>query len=176
MKTYNSILIADDNVAIHTALQLCLDTTFKNIRSVTKPDDILKAIAQEEFDVVLLDMNFTLGTNTGQDGLMWLRAIKKRHPQLPVVLLTAYANIQLAVKGMKYGAADFITKPWDNDELIRKLKDAIDNSMATETLDQAEAEHIRRAVSLCHGNLSKAAETLNISRQTLYNKIKKLED
>lgn len=176
MNKYNSILIVDDNIAIHTALQFCLETTFKNIKSISDPNDILKTLAQEEFDIVLLDMNFTLGTNTGQDGIMWLKAIKKRHPQLPVVLLTAYANIQLAVKGMKYGAADFITKPWDNDELTRKLKDAIDNNLAIETLDQAEAEHIRKAISLCHGNLSKAAEMLNISRQTLYNKIKKLEE
>lgn len=176
MRTYNSILIVDDNTAIHTALQFCLETTFKKIISISDPNDILKTIAQEEIDVVMLDMNFTLGVNTGQDGLMWLRAIKKRHPQLPVVLLTAYANIQLAVRGMKYGASDFITKPWDNDDLIRKLKDAIDNNHAIETLDQAESEHIRKAVGLCHGNLSKAAEMLNISRQTLYNKIKKLDD
>ena len=90
------------------------------------------------------------------------------------MLLTAYADIQLAVRGLKSGAADFITKPWDNDELIRKLKDVLDMQAEIVTLDEAEAEHIRRAIDHCHGNLTKAAELLGITRQTLYNKMKRL--
>ena len=172
----SKILIVDDNEDVLIALNFLLKDKVEAVKVATNPERVEHFMKTFEPDVILLDMNFTLGTNTGQDGIMWLRAIKKRHPQLPVVLLTAYANIQLAVKGMKYGAADFITKPWDNEELTRKLKDAIDNNLAIETLDQAEAEHIRKAISLCHGNLSKAAEMLNISRQTLYNKIKKLEE
>lgn len=84
--------------------------------------------SEEDVDVVLLDMNFSLGLNSGQDGLFWLRTIKKLHPNTPVVLMTAYANVQLAVKGLKYGAADFVTKPWDNDKLISTLRDAIEKS------------------------------------------------
>ena len=122
--------------------------------------------------MVLLDMNFTLGVNSGQEGLMWLRTIKKLHPDVPVVLVTAYADVKLAVRGLKTGAVDFVTKPWDNDELIRVLKDAIDKSEAVVPLEQLETEHVRKVVDKCHGNISKAAELLGITRQTLYNKVK----
>jgi len=112
--------------------------------------------------------------NSGSEGLLWLRTIRKHHPQLPVVLLTAYADIALAVRGLKSGAADFITKPWDNDELVRKLKDVLDMQGEIVTLDEVEAEHIRRTIDRCHGNLSKAAQLLGVTRQTLYNKMKRL--
>lgn len=134
----------------------------------------MKTMAQEEIDIVLLDMNFTLGVNSGQEGLFWLRAIRKQHPQTPVVLLTAYADVMLAVKGLKSGAADFITKPWDNDELVRKLKDVLDMQYEIVSLDEVEREHIRRTLDRCHGNLTQTAELLGITRQTLYNKMKRL--
>ena len=91
-----------------------------------------------------------------------------------MVLLTAYADVSLAVRGLKSGAADFIVKPWDNDELVRKLKDVLDMQGEIVSLDEMEAEHIRRTIDHCHGNLSKAAELLGITRQTLYNKMKRL--
>jgi DNA-binding NtrC family response regulator len=95
------------------------------------------------------------------------------HPNIPVVLVTAYADVKLAVKGMKIGAMDFIAKPWDNDELIRVLRDAVDKNHKVVPLNQMESEHIRKVVDKCHGNVSKAAELLGITRQTLYAKIKK---
>ena len=167
---YGTILIVDDNIAILTALKICLDGVFDNIITLSAPEKILPTLQQEEVNIVLLDMNFSLGVNSGQDGLLWLRTIKKHHPNMPVVLITAYAEVQLAVKGLKSGAADFITKPWDNDELIRVLKDAVDNSCEIVPLEQLETEHVRKVVDKCHGNMSKAAELLGISRQTLYNK------
>ena len=174
MNKYGTILVVDDNTSILTAMRYLLDSVFERILTLSQPDDILKTMAQEEIDMVLLDMNFTLGVNSGQEGLFWLRAIRKQHPQTPVVLLTAYADVSLAVRGLKSGAADFITKPWDNDELIRKLKDVLDMQHEIVTLDEVEAEHIRRTLDHCHGNLSKAAELLGITRQTLYNKIRSL--
>ena len=169
MKT---ILIVDDNTAILTALKICLDGVFERIITLSTPDSILTTLQQEQVDVVLLDMNFTLGVNSGQEGLMWLRTIHKLHPDVPVVLVTAYADVKLAVRGLKTGAVDFVTKPWDNDELIRVLKDAIDKSEAVVPLEQLETEHVRKVVDKCHGNMSKAAELLGITRQTLYNKVK----
>jgi len=174
MNKYGTILVVDDNTSILTAMRYLLDSVFERILTLSQPDDILKTMAQEEIDMVLLDMNFTLGVNSGQEGLFWLRTIRKQHPQTPVVLLTAYADVSLAVRGLKSGAADFITKPWDNDELIRKLKDVLDMQHEIVTLDEVEAEHIRRTLDHCHGNLSKAAELLGITRQTLYNKIRSL--
>ena len=146
MNTYGTILIADDNAAILTAMRYLLDSTFEQVLTTSQPDDILKIMAQQTVDLVLLDMNFTLGVNSGNEGLFWLRAIRKQHPQTPVILITAYADINLAVKGLKNGAADFITKPWDNDELIRKLKDVLDMQKEIVTLDEMEAQHIRRTI------------------------------
>ena len=170
---YNTIIIVDDNPAILTALKICLATEFARIVTMTSPDTLVTTLAKEEaVDAVLLDMNFSLGVNTGQDGLFWLRAVKKLHPNTPVVLITAYADLQLAIKGMKSGAADFITKPWDNNELIQKLHDAIDRSREVVPLDEVEQQHVRKVVEQCHGNMSRAAEMLGITRQTLYKKIK----
>ena len=175
MQNYGTILIIDDNEAILTALKYCLSGTFEKVLTMTSPDSVISFLNQEEVNLILLDMNFTLGVNSGQDGLLWLQAIRKHHPEIPVVLITAYADVSLAVRGLKRGAADFITKPWDNDELVRKLKDVLDLQDEVATLDEMEADHIRRTLDRVHGNLSKAAELLGITRQTLYNKMKKLE-
>lgn len=174
MSTYGTILVADDNAAILTAMKYLLADTFEHVLTTTQPEDILKLMAQQPVDIILLDMNFTLGVNTGSEGLFWLRTIRKHHPQTPVVLLTAYADVNLAVKGLKNGAADFVTKPWDNDELLHKLKDVLEMKHEIVSLDEVEKEHIRRTIDHCHGNLSQAAELLGITRQTLYNKMKRL--
>ncbi len=175
MQNYGTILVIDDNEAILTALKYCLTSTFEKVMTLTSPESVISLLEQEQVNIILLDMNFTLGVNSGQDGLMWLQAIRKRHPEIPVVLITAYADVSLAVRGLKRGAADFITKPWDNDELVRKLKDVLEASDDMATLDEVEADHIRRAIDRCHGNLTKAADMLGITRQTLYNKMKKLQ-
>ena len=170
---YGTILIVDDNPAILTALKICLADVFEHILTLPNPDGVLALLQQERVDVILLDMNFTIGMNSGQEGLTWLRSIHRLHADIPVVLVTAFADIRLAVKGLKAGAADFITKPWDNDELIRVLKDAIDHSQEVIPLDQLEKAHVRKVVDSCHGNMSKAAELLGITRQTLYAKMRK---
>ena len=164
MNKYGTILIVDDNASILTAMHYLLDDTFERVLTTTQPEEILKLMAQQPVDLVLLDMNFTLGVNNGNEGLFWLRTIRKQHPQTPVVLLTAYADVNLAVKGLKNGAADF----------IRKLKDVLDMQNEIISLDEMEKEHIRRTIDHCHGNLTQAAELLGITRQTLYNKMKRL--
>ena len=172
--TYNTLVVVDDNAAILTALKICLAAEFERIVTLTSPDTLVATLAKEEaVDAVLLDTNFSLGVNTGQDGLFWLRTIKKLHPNTPVILITAYADVQLAVNGLKYGAADFVTKPWDNDRLIAALHEAIDKSREVIPLEQMEQEHVQRAVDQCHGNMSRTAEMLGITRQTLYKKLKK---
>lgn len=169
---YNTILIVDDNPAILTALKICLAGVFTRIVTLSSTDRLGATMSEEHVDVVLLDMNFSLGVNTGQDGLFWLRTLKKLHPDTPVVLMTAYADVQLAVKGLKNGAADFVTKPWNNDELVRTLRDAVEKSREVVTLDKLEQQHVHRVVEQCHGNMSKAAELLGITRQTLYRKLR----
>ncbi len=170
---YGTILVIDDNPAVLTALKICLGDTFERVLTLPCPDTVTSLLAQEKVDVILLDMNFSLGVNSGQEGLMWLRTLRRLHADIPVVLITAFADIQLAVKGLKSGASDFVTKPWDNDELIRVLKDAVDRSMEVETLESIESKHVHRVVDKCHGNISRAAELLGITRQTLYAKMKR---
>lgn len=167
---YGTILVVDDNLSILTAVKICLGKVFDRIITLSSPQSILPTLGQENVDVILLDMNFSLGVNSGQDGLIWLSAIRKKHPDIPVVLVTAYAYVKLAVRGLKNGAVDFVTKPWDNDELIRVLKDAVDNTKAVTPLHEVEKEHIKKVVDKCNGNMSKAAELLGITRQTLYRK------
>lgn len=173
MTKYKTILVVDDNPAILTAVKICLEGVFERVLTLTDPNRMLSTLQQEAVEVVLLDMNFGPGVNSGQEGLLWLRTLQKFHPNIPVVLVTAYADVKLAVRGLKTGAADFITKPWDNDELIRILKDAIDRSKEVIPLNQLEKVHVRKVVDSCHGNMSKAAELLGITRQTLYAKMRK---
>ena len=170
---YGTILVIDDNPSILTALKICLGENFERILTLPRPDTAPTLLQQEQVDIILLDMNFSLGVNSGQEGLMWLRIFHRLHSNIPVVLVTAFADIHLAVKGLKSGAADFVTKPWDNDELIRVLKDAIDRNTQVETLESIETKHIQRVVDKCHGNISRAAELLGITRQTLYAKLKR---
>ena len=169
---YNTILIVDDNPAILTALKIRLAGVFTRIVTLSSTDRLPAKLREEHPDVVLLDMNFSSGINSGNEGLFWLRTLKKLHPDTPVVLMTAYADVQLAVKGLKNGAADFVTKLWDNDELVRTLRDAVEKSREVVTLDKLEQQHVHRVVEQCHGNMSKAAELLGITRQTLYRKLK----
>ena len=171
MAQYGTIVVVDDNPAILTALKICLDSTFERVITLASPDSLPATLQQEKASIVLMDMNFTLGMNTGQEGLTWLRTLRHLHPQLPVVLITAYADVQLAVKCLKAGASDFVTKPWDNDELLRTLKDAVDKGQEIQSLDELERNHVKRVVDHCHGNISRAAELLGITRQTLYAKL-----
>ncbi|MCQ2239379.1 MAG: response regulator [Bacteroidaceae bacterium] len=174
MEKYGTLLAVDDNTGILTALKYCLNEVFDKVLTLDEPDKMMALLQQEAVDMILLDMNFSLGVNSGQEGIFWLQTLQKRHPDIPVVLLTAYADVPLAVKGLKNGASDFITKPWDNEELVHKLTDVMKKQRELEPLDKLESDHIQRALDKSHGNMSKAAEMLGITRQTLYNKLKKM--
>ena len=121
MKKEGSILIVDDNKSILTALQILLSSYFERIILHTSPNRIKTTLREEKIDLVLLDMNFSAGINNGNEGLFWLSEIKNTHPDIPVILITAYADIELAIEGMKRGATDFIVKPWNNLLLISTL-------------------------------------------------------
>ena len=123
-KSKAKILVVDDNSGIRAALKLLLPMHFAQVELIPSPNELVSRIAEFRPDVVLLDMNFHTDINTGNEGLYWLSEIKKRCPDIEVVLFTAYADIQLAVEGMKRGAFDFIVKPWDNEKLIETLKAA----------------------------------------------------
>ena len=124
MTKQGTILVVDDNKGILTAVQMLLGTCFEKVITISTPNKIKATLHDENIDVVLLDMNFSAGINTGNEGLFWLSEIKKEDASIQVVLFTAYADIDLAVRGIKEGAADFVVKPWDDAKLLETLKTA----------------------------------------------------
>lgn len=124
------ILIVDDNQGIRTALKLLLSSKFSEIELLSSPKNLISTMDIFRPDVVLLDMNFESNINSGNEGLFWAGELRQRYPDSRVVLFTAYADITLAVEGMKRGAYDFITKPWDNQKLINTLESAYNNTAA----------------------------------------------
>ena len=138
IKKQGTILIVDDNRNILTTVRMLLEPIFANIITIANPNSIPAKLREEHPDVVLLDMNFSSGINSGNEGLFWLREIKSLSPKTEVVLFTAYADIQLAVTGIKEGAADFIVKPFDNEKMISTLLEARDRNKAA---DKAMVKH-----------------------------------
>ena len=142
IKKQGTILIVDDNRNILTTVRMLLDPIFHNIITIANPNSIPAKLREEHPDVVLLDMNFSSGINSGNEGFFWLREIKSLSPKTEVVLFTAYADIQLAVTGIKEGAADFIVKPFDNEKMISTLLEARDKN---KTADKAMGKHSGKA-------------------------------
>ena len=130
MKKRGTLIVVDDNKNILTSLQYLLDGYFDKVLTLGSPVTLPTSIRQYKPEVVLLDMNFSSGQNLGNEGLYWLREIKRISPNTQVVLFTAYADIDLAVRGLKDGATDFVVKPWDNTKLVRTLLDASDKALA----------------------------------------------
>ena len=123
-KSKAKILVVDDNAGIRSALGILLPLHFSQVEIIPSPNELISRVGTFGPDAVLLDMNFHRDINTGNEGLYWLSELKSRYPDVQVVLFTAYADIALAVEGMKRGAADFIVKPWDNGKLINILENA----------------------------------------------------
>ena len=209
------ILVIDDNAAVRSTLNLVLKTQFSSVVVVGSPQFIPSQIGYDDIDVVLLDMNFSQGHLDGQDGLFWLDRIMNRsgleNPPA-VVMITAFGDVSLAVQALKNGAVDFIEKPWDNNDLISKLNEAIlkrrqriraanesvniqaepdwKSDVRTDvksglksgeksdekpriTLEEMERLSILEAIQESGRNYTEAAAKLGISRQTLYNKMKR---
>lgn len=125
-KKEGTLLIVDDNRSISMTLELLLAPYFKKIIALNSPNLIPTTLREnQDIDLVLLDMNFSAGINTGGEGMYWLRQIKSIDADISVVLFTAYADINLAVKAIKEGASDFVQKPWDNASLILTLQNAL---------------------------------------------------
>lgn len=189
------VAVIDDNRAVLKSLKLVLERIFSKVTIQTCPQTIPALLSGGKVDVILLDMNFNSQKLDGKEGMTWLRYIKEQPEAPAVVLITAFGDINLAVNSLKEGAEDFITKPWNNDILIEKLLKAIetcnlkhqnDLKMKTAedliskrektkrmTLDEMEKQHIMDIMEECGYNISEMADLLDVSRQTLYNKMKK---
>lgn len=160
MSKQGTVLVVDDNNAILTAMKMLLETVFARIITINSPELINAVLQKESPDVVLLDMNFKSGVNNGNEGLFWLGEIRKIKPLLPVVLFTAYADIDLAVKGIKEGAADFVVKPWDNDKLVQTLLTAASLEDKRGGKRNRESAHVPASPGMIWGD-SKAMRQLH---------------
>lgn len=189
------LLIIDDNEAVLRSLKLVFTGVFDHVVTAKNPQLLPAMLSAGNVDAVLLDMNFDTCRLDGSDGLFWLTRIKSSPSAPAVVLITAFGDVPLAVEAMKRGAEDFVTKPWDNDDLIAKLNRAMEKCRMKKaeqsavreanlyreraderknmTLEELKADHINNVVKECGGNLTLAASRLGINRQTLYNQMKK---
>lgn len=120
-----NILIVDDNKSILGTLKILLSSEFQAITTLYNPNLLLDELKKKDYNIVLLDMNFNAGINSGNEGIYWLERIKSDHPEVSVVMMTAYGDVELAVRSLKLGSTDFVLKPWDNQKLIATLKSAL---------------------------------------------------
>ena len=150
MAKEGTLLIVDDNRSILAALRLLLEKYFARVLTLPTPNRLATTLREEQIDVILLDMNFTAGINTGNEGIYWLSEIHARRPDIKVVLFTAYADIDLAVRAMRDGAVDFVVKPWDNDRLVASLRNAYNLARSAREVKQLK-EIKRERSSRCSG-------------------------
>lgn len=126
MNKQGTVIVVDDNKSILTAVELLLDDHFHKVITLNSPNALLTTLRENPTtDIILLDMNFKAGINTGNEGMYWLNKINSIDSTISVVLFTAYADIELAVRAIKEGASDFVVKPWDNARLIATLQNAM---------------------------------------------------
>ncbi len=129
------VLIVDDDEFIRLSLKVLLDESFLLIDNIANPDQIPSKLSSEGYDVVLLDMNFTLGDISGKEGLKWLDWIVNNSPEVSVVIITAYADLELAVEAIRLGAMDFVIKPWQNEKMIATANAAYQLSQSRKELN-----------------------------------------
>ena len=131
-----NILIVDDNKNILSALEIFLSPEFQTVTTLTNPNQIPTELRRKDYNIVILDMNFNAGINSGNEGIYWLGRIKETNPEVSVVMITAYGDIELTVKALKLGATDFFLKPWDNNKLLATLKSALQLSWSKKEVYQ----------------------------------------
>ena len=120
-----SILVIDDDVDVLTAVRLLLKPEVKEIVTEKNPELLRSILSRQDFDVILLDMNFNSSINTGNEGIFWLKKIREFKSEAAVIMITAYGDIDLAIRSLKEGAFNFVVKPWHNEKLIATIKEAI---------------------------------------------------
>ena len=190
----HNVLIVDDNPHILSSLPALLSTHFNATRTLEDPEQIMSVIEADHFDLIMLDMNFSPGAIDGQEGFRWLQVILRYDPGISVVLLAGSECVDMALKGVQAGAADFVMKPWNPEKLLlnlkllmrlRHLEDELKRltqlalrkgKNETLNLQEVEKQCIQKAIYAYDGNMSHAAKQLGVTRATLYAKIRKYFD
>ena len=166
-----NILIVDDNKNILSALEILLTPEFNEIIVLSNPNQILNELRKKDFNLVILDMNFSAGVNSGNEGIYWLEKIKETYPEISVVMITAYGDIEMVVKALKAGASDFFLKPWDNEKLLATLKLAIQLNLSKKEVQQLKdretelKKEINREQKYIIGSSAQLMNVLNIVRK-----------
>jgi DNA-binding NtrC family response regulator len=171
-KRSGNILIIDDNEEILVALRLFLSNHFAQITTEKNPARIPALIQKMSYDVILLDMNFKAGINTGNEGIFWMREMLKIDPAAVIIFMTAFADIELAVRAIREGATDFIEKPWEEDKLLARITAALQLHQSKLEIDRLKSkqkhlsERIDREYPLCIGT--------SVAMQQVFNTIAKV--
>ena len=171
MTNHSNILVVDDNRSILSALDILLKPVFGEITCLSNPNQIPSELRKKEFNLVILDMNFRAGTNSGNEGIFWLNKIKETNPDVSIVMITAYGDVETAVKALKAGACDFVLKPWDNEKLIATLKLALQLNFSRQevtSLKERETElkkEINREQKFIIGSSPQLVKILNLVRK-----------
>jgi DNA-binding NtrC family response regulator len=136
----NNILVVDDDPSVIETLEIILEKERMDVTGITSPERIHEYLRKNSYDVILLDMNFSAGVMTGNEGIYWLREILKKEPEAFVIMITAYGDYELVVKAMKEGAVDFVVKPWENEKLIATINNACKLKQTRKQLKQVSKE------------------------------------
>ena len=166
-----NILIVDDNKSIISALEILLGPEFDHINGISNPNLIPSELKSKDYNLVILDMNFQAGINTGNEGLYWLNQIRENYPDISVVLITAYSDVELAVNALKQGATDFIPKPWENSKLLATIKSAIQLNFSKQEVGQLKQnekrlkQEINRDQKYIIGSSPQLMKVLNVVRK-----------
>ena len=166
-----NILIVDDSKSILSALEILLSPHFQTITTLSDPNQIPTELRRREYNLVILDMNFNAGINTGNEGIYWLGRIKETNPEISVVMITAYGDVKLTVKALKLGATDFFLKPWDNNKLLATLQSAIQLNWSKREVNQLREKEkglkseINREQKFIVGSSPQLVQVLNLVRK-----------
>jgi len=146
------VLIADDQVDVLEALNLLLKAEGFRIETAEAPSEIIKKLEQREYDVLLMDLNYTRDTTSGEEGLDLLGRIQSLDASLPVIVMTAWGSVDLAVEALRRGAKDFIQKPWDNERLFAIVRTQLELGQALRLGQRLEADNVsKRRTNCCVG-------------------------
>jgi DNA-binding NtrC family response regulator len=166
-----NVLIVDDNKSILSALEILLTPDFQTITTLSDPSQIPSELRKKEYNLVILDMNFKAGINTGNEGIYWLGRIKESHPEISVVMVTAYGDVELTVKALKMGATDFFLKPWDNNKLLATVKSALQLNLSKREVNQLKEKEkglkseINREQKFIIGSSPQLVHVMNLVRK-----------
>src|ERR1035437_8772366 len=166
-----NVLIVDDNKSILIALEILLIPEFQTVTTLSDPNQIPTELRKSDYNLVLLDMNFKAGINTGNEGIYWLSRIRESNPEISVVMITAYGDVELTVKALKTGATDFVLKPWDNSKLLATLKSALQLNLSKKEVSQLKEKEkglkkeINREQKFIIGSSPTLMKVLNMVRK-----------